>query len=142
MIVRENVDPEYVIARCEKVYFENTSFSPASIGNSVTPYAFTRMEFANVNPSVYVISSDNYVVKVGYTTSLSINTCVWAPEHYEIEIGFWNIDTGTTYTQRFTGGSLSKTLFFSNMPAGTYRLFVVNNGATKLTTGYMLYNVN
>ncbi|MBQ8834726.1 MAG: hypothetical protein IJ001_07370 [Oscillospiraceae bacterium] len=108
MIVRQNVDPEFVTAPCETVYFEDRNFSMASAENSSTPYALTRMQFANESPMVFVVSSEDYVFAAGETVSLFLKICVWSPEHQEIEIGFWNTKTGTTYTKMYSDGSLKK----------------------------------
>ena len=137
------VDPEYVVVQCNKVDMDRETYSDkGNTNNPLTPYALTRIQFANINPGVYAISSDNYVVRSGSWSSLSIDTCVWAPEHYTIQVGFWNIDTGYTKYYEFTGGRvIDVTKAFTGMPAGTYKLFVVNTGANALTTGYMLYTV-
>ena len=142
MIIRENVDPEFVTAPCENVYFENSSFSTVSAENSVTDYVLTQMQFADTKPAVYVVSTEDYAVQADGTISLSLKTCVWAPEYYEIEIGFWNMETGTTYSKKYSEGYLDLSVSYPDLPAGTYKLFVVNNGPKELTTGYMLYQVD
>ena len=110
---------------------------------SASPYAVTRLEFAGVNPDVAVIGSDNIVISSGETSYINITTCDWSPEHYIIHVGFWNINTNYTQFYELTGGWVTdEELEFSNMPAGTYRVYVENTGSSVLTTGIMRYTVS
>lgn len=109
---------------------------------TISPYASARFEFDVVNNDVVIPDTKEYVVKASETTYLKITNCVWAPEHYNIEVGFVNTDTWVCYGKTLTGGSVTNSVYgFSNLPAGTYYVYAMNLGDSQLTTGYMLYNV-
>lgn len=108
----------------------------------ISPYASIRFEFYDATPGIVLIADDDIIISSGEVANLNIQTCVWAPEHYNIRIGFWNARTSVCYYHTFTDGQCSGTYSFRNLPAGTYRVFMQNDGETTLTTGYMRYTIS
>lgn len=108
----------------------------------ISPYAAVRFEFNGLAPNITYIASSDVVISANELVTLKVDPCVWAPEDYELHIGFWNISTNVAYYKTATGGNISKTYYFTSIPAGTYRVYVMNMGDQDLTTGYMKYTVS
>lgn len=129
----EYISEEDVVCLSETVVISE-SFS--------TPYASLRLEFAGARYGITNIGDEDVVVGENEGATLNIQTLVWAPENYTIRVGFWNISTGVGYYHALTGGDISQTLYYPNLEAGTYRVYVKNMGSTALTTGYMRYTIS
>ena len=104
--------------------------------------SYTRFEFPGaVSNSVYSDFVEN-VITAGSSATLTVNTCVWAPESNNLEIGIYNWTTGENWYVVRSGGQVSNySRTFSSLTAGTYSVYVRNRGTSSLTTGYLLYNL-
>jgi len=111
-------------------------------GTDISPYATMRLEFSDAPYGITYIGNEDVVVGANETTVLDVDTLVWAPEHYTLRVGFWNISTGVGYYHSLTGVDYEGTLYYSGLEAGTYRVYVKNMGSSSLTTGIMRYNIS
>lgn len=115
--------------------------SPETMSNARASYI--RLEFPNaLSGSIYSDFIEN-IIKDGASATLKVDTCVWAPESYDLEIGIYNWSTAENWYVVKEGGKIidySKT--FSNLTAGMYSVYVLNRGGSSLTTGYLLYNLS
>lgn len=114
----------------------------ANSSTATSPRGGNRIEFYDAAPDIVMIGGNNVVLSAGETVGLTVDPCVWAPEHYNLELGFWNEYTNTCYPEIISGGNVSDTFYYSGLPAGTYRVYVRNLGTTKLTAGYLLYSLS
>lgn len=121
----------------------NEKVIPAQSSEPISPYGGNRLEFYDAAPGVVMVGSNDIVIDQGDTSYINVETLVWAPEHYNIKLGFWNVRTTTVYTKTISGGNKSNVAYsYTGIPAGTYRVCVINTGSTLLTTGYMKYTVS
>nr|CRY94508.1 hypothetical protein [uncultured prokaryote] len=143
-------DEEVAIAAAEDiVYYGINELNPEDFVR-VTPAevqkaraSYTRFEFPGaVANSVYSDFVEN-VITAGSSATLAVDTCVWAPESNNLEIGIYNWTTAENWYVIKTGGRVSNySKTFSNLTAGTYSVYVRNRGTNALTTGYLLYNLH
>lgn len=114
--------------------------APATVEKARASY--TRFEFPGaVSDNVY---SDfvEYVITAESSAALTVDTCVWAPESNNLEIGIYNWTTAENWYVVRSGGQVSDySKTFSGLTAGTYCVYVRNCGTTSLTTGYLLYHL-
>lgn len=109
---------------------------PSGIGTGI------RLEFPSAkSSSVYSDSIENELTS-GSSATLTINTCVWAPESNDLEIGIYNWTAGENwYVVASDGQVIDQTFTFTNLPAGSYSVYVRNCGNVELSTGYLLYSI-
>ena len=132
----------------DTVYYGINELNPEDfirVESTPVPQALTsynRFEFPGaVSGSVY---SDfvEHNVEAGDFLPLHIDTCVWAPESNNLEIGIYNWTTAENrYVLRAGGKVLNYSIVFPNLSAGIYSLYIRNRGTNALTTGYILYNL-
>lgn len=101
-----------------------------------------RLEFPGALPnSVYSDFIEN-VMTEGSSATLAIDTCVWAPEYYQLEVGIYNwTDATNRYVLLYGGHESGYRHVFSGLSEGSYSVYIRNRGASSLTTGYLLYNL-
>ena len=114
----------------------------ARSSNDSMPYAALRIEFAGATYNELILTNQDIVVGTNDTATLTIERCVWAPESNDLYVGFWNAQTNVAYFRTLTDGDFSGTFTFTTLPAGIYRVYIRNKGASTLTTGYMRYTVS
>lgn len=114
--------------------------APATVEKARASYI--RFEFPGaVSNGVYSDFVEN-VITAGSSATLTVDTCVWAPESNNLEIGIYNWTTAENWYVVRSGGKVSNySKIFSGLTAGTYSVYVRNRGTTSLTTGYLLYNL-
>ena len=114
--------------------------APATVQRARASY--TRLEFPGaVYNSVYSDFVEN-VITAGASATLDVNTCVWAPESNDLEIGIYNWTTAENwYVVRSGGQVYNYFINFTNLTAGSYSVYIRNRGTSSLTTGYLLYNL-
>lgn len=101
----------------------------------------SRLEFSNALPGDPCSDFLKIEIKDGEAT-LKIDTCVWAPETNDLEIGIYNWSTAENWYVLKSGGKVSNySKNFVNLTAGTYSVYILNRGKNTLTTGYMLYTL-
>lgn len=101
-----------------------------------------RFEFPGLETNAIASDFADNVINEGESATLSVNTCVWAPEYNDLDIGIYNWTTAYYWSVTHTGGeALNCSHTFSNLTAGTYSVFVRNLGQHTLTTGYITYNL-
>lgn len=141
MIIHKISDDQ--IASSANAVPPTNTVSTDSSGTTVSPYASVEFDFSGFYQYVVVLDSANYVITEGSFSTLKIETCVWSPIGNDVEIGFYNLDTGTCYGHQYSNGSISnKTRYFYDLPTGTYRVYAANLGSDPLTTGLIRYSVS
>jgi len=102
----------------------------------------TRLEFPGAAPdSVHSDFEENAVTEEGSLT-LEIESCTWALEFYQLEIGVYNWEDGTNRYVLLYGGFVSDySHVFTGLSAGRYSVYIRNRGAEPLSSGYLLYNL-
>lgn len=114
--------------------------SPATVGTARSSYI--RLEFGGTMYDNLCSDFIENVIKAGATASLKVDTCVWAPETNDLEIGIYNWSTAENWYVVKSGGKVSNySKKFTNLTAGTYSVYILNRGKNTLTTGYMLYTL-
>lgn len=109
----------------------------------IVPYGFGRLEFAGFNREVVVIADQDVIVTSSYPyATLDIISCVWAPEYYDVDVGFYCMDTGEFRHTTVPNDAQDYAPITFNLQPGTYRVAARNMGSSRLTTGYMSYNTN
>lgn len=114
--------------------------APATVQRARTSYI--RFEFPGaVYNSVYSDFIEN-VITAGSSAILNVNTCVWAPESNNLEIGIYNWTTAENWYVVKSGGQvMNDFITFTNLTAGSYSVYIRNRGTSSLTTGYLLYHL-
>lgn len=122
---------------------KNNQFSPVSTNPvEIVPYASFTLDFDDAVPGVVILADGEIEITSGETATLNIQRCVWAPNDCSIRIGFWNARTAVLYYYTFYNGDIDGSYSFSNLPTGTYAVFVENRGPGNLTTGYMRFTIS
>ena len=103
---------------------------------------YTRIEFPGTKPNAIYSDFSYHPVSAGASVTMTINTCVWAPEHYDLEIGIYNWTDATNRWSLESGGSASFEKTFTNLTAGEYSIYIRNRGSSALTTGYLKYRLS
>lgn len=123
-------------------YFPDTS-NPIYVGGGVQAraaiYSFT---FDDFNQYVMVPSPQSFVIPTTGSHYLNVVSCNWAPSTNSIELGFYNINTGTRYSLEFTNGYLVPDSYEYTIPSGTYWVYAMNLGAGRLTSGTIYYSID
>lgn len=116
--------------------------TPTTVNNARTVNAI-RLEFGGAVPNSYYSDFVEHICDAGDSATLYIDTCVWAPEAFDLEIGITNFRTGEHwYVVRSGGSVINRTITFRNLTAGHYSVTIRNLGTSALSTGYLLYTLD
>ena len=114
--------------------------APATVQRARTSYMRFECPGAVYN-SVYSDFIEN-VITARASAILNVNTCVWAPESNNLEIGIYNWTTAENWYVVKSGGQvMNDFITFTNLTVGSYSVYIRNRGTSSLTTGYLLYHL-
>lgn len=146
VMLMSNATCSYATEQDNSYSFYTETIAPENIAvysPDMVPYGFKRLEFADFNREVVVIADQDVIVTSSYPyATLDIISCVWAPEYYEVHIGFYCMDTGKFRYTTVTNDATDYPPISFSLEPGTYRVAARNMGSSRLTTGYMSYNTN
>lgn len=106
----------------------------------ITPRAGTNFSFSLASGGSKK-SNETYYITQG-EDSLYVSTLTWSPSGQTLKVGYYNVDTGTSYVVSVSGGSVSgKTIGTKTVPTGEYRIYVKNAGSASVS-GSISYTVS
>jgi hypothetical protein len=71
---------------------------------------------------------------------LKVEALTWAPMGNDVRVEVFNINTGQGYGVNYSGGSITnRTISLTTIPAGDYRVFVVNISSSNVS-GILQYS--
>lgn len=110
--------------------------------SSAMTWAANSFDFSGFNQYVLVPSNDRYVIDANVTTVLTIRSCAWLPTTSNVEIGLYNIGTGTCYGRTYYNGTASGSQIYSNLPSGTYWVYAMNLSPGRLSSGVIQFSLS
>lgn len=125
---------------CTAFAVEEVPYEPSGEETVVTPRSSLSISFTSLRADAKRTSSETYYIS-NEDAMLTIKSCTWDPSSQEVKIGWYNVDTGVTYTVNYEGGSISnKKINSSGVPDGDYKVCIINDGS-KSITGALKYEV-
>lgn len=125
----------------ENFALEEITQAPSIAVYDGSTFAYSQFSFDGCTYNAIWSDMNEYTMAEGETGVLEISTCIWTPTTNTLYIGFYNVDTAKGYAYSFTGGDVSGTYTYSNLPAGQYIVYVRNMSSRTITDGTMRYNV-
>lgn len=125
----------------ESFPLEEITQAPSLAVYDGSTFAFNQFSFDGCTYNAIWSDMIEYTMSEGETGVLEITTCIWTPTTNTLYIGFYNVDTAKGYAYSFTGGDVSGTYTYSDLPAGQYIVYVRNMSSKTITDGTMRYNV-
>lgn len=104
--------------------------------------AFTQIQFEGYEDCVPLSDGISYDVSEGESINLEIVRCIWTPENNLMYIGVYNLETETGYAYAHVGGNTQVAVPFTDLPAGSYVVYVKNMGERTITDGTLRYRIS
>lgn len=99
-------------------------------------------DFAGAIPNSVYSNFVEVYYSAGSTAALEINVCTWSPGYNNLEVGIYNWTTAENwYTTWPDGKFVDEWIYFYDLSAGRYSVYIRNVGSSSLQTGYLLYNL-
>lgn len=125
---------------CTAFAVEEVEYEPSTEETVITPRSSLSISFTSLREDAKRTSSETYYIS-DEDAVLTITSCSWSPSSQDVKIGWYNVDTGITYTVTYEGGAISgKKINCSGVPDGDYKVCIINAG-NKSITGAIKYEV-
>lgn len=126
---------------CTAFAVEEVESAPSAEETVITPRSSLSLSFTSLGKNARRTSSETYYIS-DEDAMLTINSCTWSPSSQDVKIGWYNVDTGATYTVTYDGGEIdSKRINSKGVPDGDYKICIINAGS-KSITGALQYEVS
>lgn len=99
-------------------------------------------DFAGAIPNSVYSNFVEVYYSAGSTAVLEIDVCTWSPEYNNLEVGIYNWTTAENWYTTWPDGQIeNEWIYFYNLSAGRYSVYIRNVGSSSLQTGYLLYKL-
>ena len=120
---------------------EYVELSDRPYEGTIIPRATLTLTISNLQPNWVVLSDETYYISDD-SSMINITSSTWSPASCNISVGWYSYETTKMYRVTYSGGSTgARSITSEGVPAGNYKVFVLNRGNQNVTGAVQYYVV-